>query len=85
MSGPDRSWGISPRGTIDLELLSLRVLNAWPRGRLVSYVEVADALLEIPWDVLEACRCLVQSGSLTEGGEHKKGHFQFQEEDPIHR
>ena len=72
MFGCERELGDSPRESLDLTTLSKRVLEAWPHGRLVSYVEVADALQEIPWDIQEACRALVRAGALIEGfGEHR--------------
>jgi hypothetical protein len=71
----DRGLGVSPRDSLDLATLSRRVLDVWPSGRLVSYVEVADALQEIPWDVLEACRNLVRGGSLLEGAGEQRGTF----------
>lgn len=44
-----------------------RVRSAWPSRAMVSYVEVADQMGEIPWDILEACRHLVREGVLIEG------------------
>jgi hypothetical protein len=73
--GPGRMSGDSPRGCIDLKNLSKRVMKAWPEGRLVSYVEVADALQEIPWDVQEACKVLVEAGALIEGSGQQRGAF----------
>ena len=67
--------GSSPRDSLDLGTLRRRVLEAWPAVRLVSYVEVADALQEIPWDVQEACRDLVRIGTLVEGGNNQQGMF----------
>lgn len=57
------------RSLADPDLLSLvpRVQEAWPRNGWVRYVEVADLLGEIPWDVLDACRYLVRLGALVEG------------------
>jgi hypothetical protein len=55
--------------------MSKRVLAAWPRDRLVPYVEVADVLREIPWDVQEACRDLVEDGLLVEGTGERRGSF----------
>lgn len=67
--------GTSPRDSLDLATLMRRVLEAWPYGRLVSYVEIADALQEIPWDVQEACRDLVRIGALAEGSDKQQGMF----------
>ena len=57
------------RWLADSDLLSLvtRVQEAWPRAGWVQYVEIADLLGEIPWDVLDACRYLVRAGAFTEG------------------
>ena len=65
----------SPRHDLDLMTLSRRVLDALPSGRFVSYVEIADALHEIPWDVREACRDLVQAGALVEGSGEQRGAY----------
>ncbi len=46
-----------------------------PTTRLVSYVEIADALLEIPWDVLDICRLLVRRGVAREGAGQQRGLF----------
>ena len=75
MFGPTQKWGASPREYLDLTTLSKRVLESWPHGRLVSYVEVADALQEIPWDIQEACRDLVRAGALVEGSGEQRGTF----------
>ena len=34
--GPGRVSGVSPRENLDLASLSMRVLNAWPRGRVTA-------------------------------------------------
>jgi len=44
-----------------------RVNESWPADGLTSYVDVADRMGEIPWDVLEACRQLARDGVLVEG------------------
>jgi hypothetical protein len=75
MFGAERTSGTSPRECLDLTTLSKRALEAWPHGRFVSYVEVADTLQEIPWDVQEACRDLVRSGVLVEGRGEQRGAF----------
>ena len=51
MIGTGYGQTASPRDSLDLATLSRKVLDAWPHDRLVSYVEVADVLQEIPWDV----------------------------------
>lgn len=49
-----------------------QVRTSWPAGALTSYVDVADKMSEIPWDVLEACRQLTRQGVLVEGtGRHR--------------
>ncbi|MER8445022.1 DUF6527 family protein [Mesorhizobium sp. M1066] len=65
----------SPRQELDLATLGRRVLSAWPASGFTSYVEVADRLREIPWDVLEACRDLVAAGELTEGIDDQRDTF----------
>ena len=75
MFGPGRSFGTSPRDMIDLTALSQRALAAWPRDGFIHFVEVADILGEIPYDVQEACVELVKAGELTEGLKEKRGWF----------
>lgn len=58
-----------------LELVAT-VERIWPPRAMTAYVEVADALQEIPWDVLDACRQLVRKGVLVEGRQEQRGHFQ---------
>jgi hypothetical protein len=57
--------------------LTLRtiVANRIPTADFVSYVEVADSLGAVPWDVLDACRYLTRSGSLEEGTGKHRGTF----------
>ena len=66
---------LSPAAELDMATLSRRVLEVWPIDRLVPYPEVADSIGEIPWDVLQACRHLVRTGSLIEGKGKQKGTF----------
>ena len=60
------------------EFLSLvtRVQESWPSDGWVQFVEVADLLGEIPWDVLDACRYLVLVGVLVEGRGKLRSNFQ---------
>ncbi|MBI3504680.1 MAG: hypothetical protein HY059_07550 [Proteobacteria bacterium] len=60
----------------DLRDLAERVLGAWPAAEWRSYADVADALGEIPWDVLDACRYLAQRDLLIEGRGQRRGTFQ---------
>ena len=64
---------------LDLLPLSTRVLESWPRDGWVQYVEVADLLGEIPWDVLDACRHLVRTGALVEGRGQLRSNFRRRE------
>ncbi|WP_207004744.1 DUF6527 family protein [Trinickia mobilis] len=75
MFGLDRVSGTAPVESIDIGSLAKRVLDVWPRAGLVPYVDVADTLNEIPWDVQEACRALVKSGRLIEGLGKQRGMF----------
>jgi hypothetical protein len=59
----------------DLFGLVQRVRAAWPVSGFISYVDVADELNEIPWDVLEACRRLVGDGVLVEGAGRQRAMF----------
>lgn len=67
----------SDESSVPLGILELvqRVRSAWPAGAMVSYVEIADQLDEIPWDVLESCRRLVKEGVLQEGLSQQRSMF----------
>ena len=65
----------SPRVDPRRGLLSKEVLKTWPSEGWTSYVEIADMLDEIPWDVLDACRQLVRDGSLIEGRGEERDRF----------
>lgn len=56
-----------PSSVPGLRDLVQRVRSHWPSGPMLSYVDVADQMGEIPWDVLEACRRLVREAVLVEG------------------
>jgi hypothetical protein len=75
MIGTGYGRAYSPRDSLDLAPLAQRVLEAWPLGRALSFVDVADAMQEIPWDVQEACRSLAESGKLVEGSGNQRGWF----------
>ena len=59
-----------------------RVQEAWPPEEWVHYVQIADQLDEIPWDVLDACRYLVVAGVLVEGRGKRRSEFRAGELDP---
>ncbi|WP_144006557.1 DUF6527 family protein [Pelomonas sp. KK5] len=73
--GGGTSSANSPGPSLDVTDLARRVLAIWPEGALVSYVEIADRLGEIPWDVQEACWRLVSGGLLVEGRGDARGTF----------
>lgn len=52
-----------------------RLRTAWPGHGWAQYVDIADMLNEIPWDVLGACRQLTKSGFLIEGEGDLHSHF----------
>jgi hypothetical protein len=52
-----------------------RVSSRWPSAAMISYVDVADQMGEIPWDVLDACRRLVREGVLVEGSGQQRTMF----------
>jgi hypothetical protein len=54
-----------------------QVRASWPAGALTSYVDVADKMGEIPWDVLEACRQLTRQGVLVEGTGRQRTMFRL--------
>jgi hypothetical protein len=51
------------------------VLARIPATRFASYLQVAEALNEVPWEVLAACRNLVEEGVLREGASKRQGRF----------
>ncbi|KQV52816.1 hypothetical protein ASC95_08405 [Pelomonas sp. Root1217] len=65
----------SPALTLDVSDLARRTLAAWPGGDFISYVDVADQLGEIPWDVQEACYRLVEKGLMVAGKGSNRGSF----------
>jgi hypothetical protein len=65
-----------------LEVLAEKVVESWPSEGWVSYVDVADLLREIPWDVLEACRLLAKRGRLVKGYGAERNNFRRVSDDP---
>lgn len=59
----------------DLPALAARILESWPAAAWCLYADVADAMGEIPWDVLDACRYLARRDSLIEGRGQRRGMF----------
>jgi len=57
------------------DLLQTSVLRELPTAELISYVDIADSLGEVPWDVLDVCRQLVREGRAREGHDKQRGHF----------
>ena len=48
------------------------------KGRgMTHYVEIADHIGLVPWDVLRICRMLVRQGLAEEGANHLCGNFQL--------
>jgi hypothetical protein len=66
-----------------LGLLSDLVLEAWPSDAWVPYVDIADRLGEIPWDVLDACRALTRRGVLIEGRDQQRHSFRRAKTNPV--
>jgi hypothetical protein len=52
-----------------------RVLGVLKRDALTGFVEIADALEEIPWAVLDACRRLVRAKRAVAGSGSMKTSF----------
>ena len=70
-------WDLADREPVrfDVQSLSERVLAVWPGKGYALYVDVADALKEIPWDVQDACRWLVKKGMLEEANGTRRGWY----------
>lgn len=73
------SWGderFLPLGRAEeIETLSDVVRKQMPSTGFVSYVDIADSLGEVPWDVLDAFRHLVRKGIAQEGTGKQRGTF----------
>ncbi|WIW50487.1 DUF6527 family protein (plasmid) [Bradyrhizobium sp. 62B] len=65
------------RQNIGLDSLVSPVSNRLSASTWRSFVEVADELGEIPWDVLETCRELVRRRIVEEGSGKLKSHFRL--------
>jgi hypothetical protein len=65
----------SPARQEEIEALSAVVLKRLPAFGFVTYVAIADALNEVPWDILEVCRALVRVGRAREGSGADRGTF----------
>lgn len=59
----------------EIAALGRAVLERLPATGLVSFVEVADAMGEVPWDVMDACRYLVRRKVAREGSGKQRGAF----------
>lgn len=55
--------------------LTEAVLKRLPATGLILFSEVAEALDEVPWDVLMVCRHLVRKGLACEGKAKQRGSF----------
>jgi hypothetical protein len=66
---------VSPTHAAEIAALSESVRGRLPQAGYVSYVDVADALGQIPWDILDALRHLVRIGIAREGLGKQRGHF----------
>jgi hypothetical protein len=59
----------------EMSKLAQKVISRWPATGFVRFPEAADALGELPWDVLDACRLLAKTGALVEGVGQMRGFF----------
>jgi len=66
---------VSPSHAVEIAALSETVRSRLSAARFISYVDVADSLGQIPWDVLDALRHLVRIGVAREGVGKQRGHF----------
>lgn len=55
--------------------LAAKIRERVPSSGSVSYLDMADSLDAIPWDVLDACRHLVAAGILREGSGNDRARF----------
>jgi hypothetical protein len=74
--GWEREDAISPHRP-GQDILEQDIRAAWPNREWINYVDLADALDQIPWDVLAACRRLTKSGFLIEGLGDQQAHFRL--------
>jgi hypothetical protein len=65
----------SPERLEELAALAARVREQVPATGVISYVDIADSLGEVPWDALSACRYLVRAGILREEPGKRRGNF----------
>lgn len=73
-------WGDWNDDEQDMELLAARVGSALS-AKLEHYADIADRLVEEPWDVLRAGRLLVERTLAVEGTGDLRGHFSIQPRD----
>ena len=59
----------------ELKALSKKIVEILPPNEFVSYVDIANTLDEIPWDVLDALRYLVRTGVVHENVGKLRGTF----------
>lgn len=59
----------------NLTELASRTYKIWPKNVYMSYVDIADKLGEIPWDVQESCIYLVKQGQMSAGVGVNRGMF----------
>lgn len=62
-----------------VEISSDRILAALRDGRSVGFVQIAEELNELPWDVLAACRSLKRQGVLEEGAGEQRAIFSIKQ------
>jgi hypothetical protein len=67
--------GRGANSTPEFMALVERIRETWNSYSAIHYVDIADRLGEIPWDVLDACRHLESSGFLSEGTGEERGSF----------
>ena len=72
------SYGLTDADTpneVESEELLAAVERALPESGFSKFVDIADQLNEIPWDVLSACRELVRRERAVEGRDKQKASF----------
>lgn len=60
-------------------IIAERILETLHNGRSAHFVQIAEELDDVPWDVLAACRSLARQGILDEGTGKQRGIFHIKQ------
>jgi hypothetical protein len=77
-------WADSDWYYDDAVIEKLEPVRSYLVGRgMTHYVEIADHLDALPWDILLACRALVRGGLAKEGAKDARGYFELEHAHPL--